>query len=262
MGNLTHSKGCDRVYMPSLSPATHIPVRLVPDQWRASNHRVQTNIDTISRACVFVRRLLGILSRLQLQRCSQSRRLHHDHNTAASALCFPPAPLAGAAPPAECVSGQCGEEPHLHQVITRPSSALLSGRRLTERPSARTPEELDTLTLLSAASNRPLITLWTASWCKTCANVKPVVRSLIEDEGVGEVHGGLGYTEVELDSVLIGDLGMRYMVRRPVSLRPAGHLRFDALTTRRSGRSTPCPPCWPSADRSPRLRQRSPGQTI
>lgn len=76
----------------------------------------------------------------------------------------------------------------------------------------RTPEELSTLLLLSASSNRPLITLWSASWCSTCAAVKPILRELIEDEGVGEAEGGIGYSEVELDSVLISDLGVKYMV--------------------------------------------------
>jgi hypothetical protein len=35
---------------------------------------------------------------------------------------------------------------------------------------------------------------------------------MIEDEKVGEGEGGLGYAEVELDSPLIGDLGVKYMV--------------------------------------------------
>jgi len=46
----------------------------------------------------------------------------------------------------------------------------------------------------------------------TCAAVKPILRELIEDEGVGEAEGGIGYSEVELDSVLISDLGVKYMV--------------------------------------------------
>jgi thiol-disulfide isomerase/thioredoxin len=76
----------------------------------------------------------------------------------------------------------------------------------------RTPDELHTLTFLCAADNRPLITLWTASWCSTCKAIKPLVKNLIEVEKVGEKEGGLGFAEVELDSVLIGDLGMKYMV--------------------------------------------------
>ncbi|KAF2703561.1 hypothetical protein K504DRAFT_463294 [Pleomassaria siparia CBS 279.74] len=76
----------------------------------------------------------------------------------------------------------------------------------------RTPDELHNLTLVSAADNRPLITLWSASWCTTCQTVKPIVKSLIEDEKVGEQEGGLGYAEVELDSTLIGDLGVKFMI--------------------------------------------------
>lgn len=78
--------------------------------------------------------------------------------------------------------------------------------------NVRRPEDLHTLTLLSATDNRPLITLWSASWCTTCQAVKPLVKGLIEDERVGEGEGGLGYVEVELDSTLIGDLGVQYMV--------------------------------------------------
>jgi hypothetical protein len=58
----------------------------------------------------------------------------------------------------------------------------------------------------------PLVTLWSASWCRSCAVVKPLVRSLIEEEGIGEEEGGVGYAEVELDSAQIGDLGVTYMV--------------------------------------------------
>lgn len=90
------------------------------------------------------------------------------------------------------------------------SSPLSNKNRIYN--SIRTPEELSTLLLLSASSNRPLITLWSASWCSTCAAVKPILRELIEDEGVGEAEGGIGYSEVELDSVLISNLGVKYMI--------------------------------------------------
>ncbi|KAF2020093.1 hypothetical protein BU24DRAFT_448447 [Aaosphaeria arxii CBS 175.79] len=76
----------------------------------------------------------------------------------------------------------------------------------------RTPNDLHTLTLLSAADNRPLITFWSASWCSTCQAVKPLVTSLIEDEKVGQAEGGLGFAVVELDSPMIGDLGVKYMI--------------------------------------------------
>ena len=38
------------------------------------------------------------------------------------------------------------------------------------------------------------------------------MKSLIEDEKVGQEEGGLGYVEVEIDSTLIGDLPVKFMV--------------------------------------------------
>jgi thiol-disulfide isomerase/thioredoxin len=78
--------------------------------------------------------------------------------------------------------------------------------------NVRTPNDLHTLTLLSAAENRPLITMWSASWCSTCQTIKPLIKGMIEDERVGQEEGGLGFVEVELDSTLIGDLGVKYLV--------------------------------------------------
>ncbi|KAF2121080.1 hypothetical protein BDV96DRAFT_483611 [Lophiotrema nucula] len=118
-------------------------------------------------------------------------------------------------------------------MIIRPNSTILSRTLAFRAPAARrsflfgssqrshenrvfanvrTPEELHNLTLLSAADNRPLITLWTASWCTTCQAVKPLVKGMIEDERVGQEEGGLGYVEVEMDSVLIGDLPVKYII--------------------------------------------------
>ncbi len=76
----------------------------------------------------------------------------------------------------------------------------------------RQPNDLHSLTLLSASSNRPLITLWTATWCSSCAQIKPLLRQLIEDERIGEAQGGLGYVEVQMDSPQIGDLSVTYRV--------------------------------------------------
>ncbi|KAF1919550.1 hypothetical protein BDU57DRAFT_427631, partial [Ampelomyces quisqualis] len=76
----------------------------------------------------------------------------------------------------------------------------------------RQPNDLHTLTMLNAADNRTLITLWSAKWCTTCQAVAPLLRRMLEDEKVGEREGGLGYVEVEMDSTLIGDLPVVYRV--------------------------------------------------
>lgn len=78
--------------------------------------------------------------------------------------------------------------------------------------NVRQPQDLHTLTMLNAADNRALITFWSASWCQTCQNVKPLVKELIEEERIGEGEGGLGFVEVEMDSTLIGDLPITYRI--------------------------------------------------
>ena len=98
-----------------------------------------------------------------------------------------------------------------HRSLFGASSTRSNQNRIFD--NIRTPNDLHTLTLLSAAENRPLITLWSASWCTTCQVVKPLIKGMIEDERVGEEEGGLGFAEVEMDSTLIGDLGVKYMVR-------------------------------------------------
>lgn len=79
--------------------------------------------------------------------------------------------------------------------------------------SIRAPADLDSLTLLSASSKIPLITLWTASWCASCKAVLPVIKEVIEEEGIGEREGSVGFAEVEFDAPDNVELGMRYMVR-------------------------------------------------
>ena len=77
----------------------------------------------------------------------------------------------------------------------------------------RREDELSTLTLMSASSRVPLITLWMTTWCQTCKVVSPLVQELIEKEGVGEDQGGLSFVEVEMDSPDLGGLagiGTRY----------------------------------------------------
>ncbi|RYP23708.1 hypothetical protein DL765_001004 [Monosporascus sp. GIB2] len=88
----------------------------------------------------------------------------------------------------------------------------------------RRPDDLHTYQLLSSSSRRPLITLWTASWCATCRVVSPLLQSIIES-GVGEAEGGVGYCTVEYDApdMMAGGLGMTYMITSIPTL-----LGFDA----------------------------------
>jgi len=58
-----------------------------------------------------------------------------------------------------------------------------------------------------------LITFFEASWCRSCAEVAPIIRGLIEDEYVGLDQGGVGFVEVELDAPAIDDLGSLYAIR-------------------------------------------------
>jgi len=76
----------------------------------------------------------------------------------------------------------------------------------------RQPNDLHTLTMLNAADNRTLITLWGAKWCATCQTIRPLILKMIEEEKVGEREGGLGYVEVEMDSTLIEDLPVKFRV--------------------------------------------------
>lgn len=78
--------------------------------------------------------------------------------------------------------------------------------------------------MLSASSRKPLVTLWTASWCPTCRVVEPLVQSLIE-AGVGEAEGGVGFCPVEYDApdVVSSGLGLTYMINTIPTL-----LSFDA----------------------------------
>lgn len=85
--------------------------------------------------------------------------------------------------------------------------------------SVRNPDELQNYILSSTSSRKPLITLWTASYCPTCKVVAPIVQRLVES-GVGESTSSDGdrsvlYAEVEYDSpdMMQGGMGMQYMIR-------------------------------------------------
>ncbi|KAK4550686.1 hypothetical protein LTR36_000265 [Oleoguttula mirabilis] len=89
----------------------------------------------------------------------------------------------------------------------------------------RREEELQTLTLMSASSRVPLITMWTTNWCQSCKVVSPLMRELIEKDGIGEAEGGVAYVEVEMDSPDLGGVGglaLRYGINSMPTL-----LAFD-----------------------------------
>lgn len=90
--------------------------------------------------------------------------------------------------------------------------------------SVRNADQLTTYLSLSSSSRRPLLTLWTTSWCTTCHQVSPLVKSLIES-GVGEAEGGVTYAEIEYDApdVMTEGLGLTYMINSVPTL-----LSFDA----------------------------------
>lgn len=74
----------------------------------------------------------------------------------------------------------------------------------------RNGDELHTLLLLSSSSRVPLLTLWTTTWCSTCKTLTPFIRGLLEDDGVGEAQGGVGFVEVEMDSPDLAGIALRY----------------------------------------------------
>jgi thiol-disulfide isomerase/thioredoxin len=79
----------------------------------------------------------------------------------------------------------------------------------------RSEDELQTLLLMSASTRTPLVTFWKTNWCASCATVSPMIRELIEKDGVGEEEGGISYVEVEMDSPDLGGVGgipLRYQI--------------------------------------------------
>ncbi|KAI0391716.1 hypothetical protein F5Y17DRAFT_396813 [Xylariaceae sp. FL0594] len=66
--------------------------------------------------------------------------------------------------------------------------------------SVRRPSDLHTYTRLASTSGVPLLTLWTTSYCPSCATVAPLIRTLVQDERVGEAEGGVAFVTVEMDA--------------------------------------------------------------
>lgn len=101
-----------------------------------------------------------------------------------------------------------------------------------QKKSVRHPTDFSNLLLISASTRRPLITLWTASWCPSCKTVAPHISSLISD-GAGEATGGVGYAEVEVDAATIGDLPMTYRITSMPTLLAfdRGEAQFETRVT-------------------------------
>ena len=79
----------------------------------------------------------------------------------------------------------------------------------------RSEDELQTLLLMSASTRTPLLTLWKTNWCSSCKIVAPLIRELVEKDGIGEDEGGVSFVEVEMDSPDLGGVGgipLRYMI--------------------------------------------------
>ena len=50
----------------------------------------------------------------------------------------------------------------------------------------------------------PLITLWMTTWSRDCDAVTPIIKELLEQDGIGEDKGSVGFVEVEMDSPDLG----------------------------------------------------------
>lgn len=93
------------------------------------------------------------------------------------------------------------------------SSSILRAKNRVYPSRVRGEDELQTLTLMSASSRIPLVTLWMTTWCQSCKVVSPLIQGLIEKDGIGEEQGGISFVEVEMDSPDLGGIagiGMRY----------------------------------------------------
>ena len=78
--------------------------------------------------------------------------------------------------------------------------------------SIRNDEEFSNIMLLSTSSNTALITLWTASWCRTCKSVAPIIRDYLEQPPTRDLPF-VNYAEVEMDAPDMGEVSSRYMIR-------------------------------------------------
>lgn len=88
----------------------------------------------------------------------------------------------------------------------------------------RSDDELQTLILLSASSRVPLITLWRTQWGSRCNTVAPLIRELVETDGIGAETSGnpVSFVEVEIDAPDVQSAAERYAIHSVPTL-----LAFD-----------------------------------
>ena len=122
------------------------------------------------------------------------------------------------------VHGPNSQHPYLPstRIHQNPQRIQLTTDRVLPH-SVRNANSLYTYLSLSTASDVPLLTLWTASWCPSCRAVEPLLRSLILEARVGEDRGGVNYVPVEFDAPDAAGLASDYMITAIPTL-----LAFDA----------------------------------
>ncbi|GIZ36980.1 hypothetical protein CKM354_000044400 [Cercospora kikuchii] len=103
----------------------------------------------------------------------------------------------------------------IHATRQFSTSQRLPARNRIYPARVRNEEDLHTLILSSASSRVPLITLWMTTWSRDCDEILPLIKELIEHDGVGEDKGSVSFAEVEMDSPDLGGvsgIAQRYMV--------------------------------------------------
>ena len=78
--------------------------------------------------------------------------------------------------------------------------------------SVRDPSTLSTYLSLTTTASIPLLAFFTTSACPSCKIVNPIIRALLEKDGVGEKEGGVAFAEVEMDAPDCSELAFRYLV--------------------------------------------------
>lgn len=59
------------------------------------------------------------------------------------------------------------------------------------------------------------------TWSRDCDEVSPIIRGLLEKDGIGEDKGSVGFVEVEMDSPDLGGvtgIAQRYMINKTPTL--------------------------------------------